>query len=248
MYALLRAAVIFASVAASGAATAAGHLILAASWQPAFCETRPGVTECRSQTRERFDADHFALHGLWPQPRNKTYCSVSPGLIRTDKQRQWLGLPKLPLSQATREELNRVMPGVASGLHRHEWIKHGSCFSKLGAEHYFRVSLALMRELNASRVRELFRDRIGQRVQAGEVRRAFDKSFGHGAGKRVRMQCRRVGARTLISELQIALGPITGKRQLVSNKLFADAISRGRKLSHRCKSGLVDETGLAFGN
>src|SRR5688500_1270964 len=41
-------------------------LILAASWQPAFCEGASGKPECRQQGKSRFDANHFALHGLWP--------------------------------------------------------------------------------------------------------------------------------------------------------------------------------------
>ena len=220
-------------------AMAAGQLILAASWQPAFCETRPGVKECRTQTAHRFDADHFALHGLWPQPRNKAYCSVAPALIRADKKRRWLALPKLRLTPRTRSELQRVMPGVASGLHRHEWVKHGSCYSNKGAEHYYRVSLDLMHELNASRVRALFRAHLGKRLSSRAVRLAFDDSFGRGAGKRVRIQCKRVGNRKLISELQIALGKADGRAS------FADAILRGRKLTNRCKSGIVDVAGIA---
>jgi ribonuclease T2 len=42
--------------------------VLAASWQPAFCITPAGAdkAECVSQTRDRFDATHFSIHGLWP--------------------------------------------------------------------------------------------------------------------------------------------------------------------------------------
>ena len=40
--------------------------VLAASWQPSFCETKPDKDECESQTGDRFDATHFAIHGLWP--------------------------------------------------------------------------------------------------------------------------------------------------------------------------------------
>jgi len=47
--------------------------VLAVSWQPAFCETRPRLPECRSQTADRFDATNFTLHGLWPRPRSRAY-------------------------------------------------------------------------------------------------------------------------------------------------------------------------------
>ena len=42
-----------------------GDMVLAVSWQPGFCETRPRLPECRSQKKSRYDATHFALHGLW---------------------------------------------------------------------------------------------------------------------------------------------------------------------------------------
>ncbi len=50
---------------------------LAVSWQPAFCEARTRTPECRSQTPGRFDASHFSLHGLWPEPYENVFCGVS---------------------------------------------------------------------------------------------------------------------------------------------------------------------------
>ena len=50
--------------------------LLAISWQPAFCQTRQRKSECITQTQARFDADHFTLHGLCPQPINNVYCDV----------------------------------------------------------------------------------------------------------------------------------------------------------------------------
>ena len=46
--------------------TATKH-VFAVAWQPGFCETQPDRRECRNQQQDRFDASHFALHGLWPQ-------------------------------------------------------------------------------------------------------------------------------------------------------------------------------------
>ncbi|RYE83257.1 MAG: ribonuclease, partial [Hyphomicrobiales bacterium] len=48
--------------------------MVAASWQPGFCETQPDKVECLDQGESRFDADHFALHGLWPEPQGREYC------------------------------------------------------------------------------------------------------------------------------------------------------------------------------
>ncbi len=97
--------------------------ILAVSWQPGFCETRPSKPECVSQTADRFDASNFTLHGLWPQPRANVYCNVAANVVNTDKAKNWGNLPALELEDATRTELNQVMPGSQSDLHRHEWIK-----------------------------------------------------------------------------------------------------------------------------
>ena len=52
-------------------------LCLAIGWQAAFCETRPSKRECaNARPNDRFDATHFTLHGLWPQPRRRAYCGV----------------------------------------------------------------------------------------------------------------------------------------------------------------------------
>ena len=63
------------------------------------------------------------------------------------------------------------MPGTRSALHRHEWLKHGTCYGDT-AEEYFADALQLMAELNASPVRALLAARIGGRVTApGGARR-----------------------------------------------------------------------------
>jgi ribonuclease T2 len=131
------------------------------------------------------------------------------------------------------------MPGVVSGLHRHEWVKHGSCYSNKNANHYFGDSVELMHALNASWVSTLFQTHLGERLTTTAIRNAFDTSFGRGAGERVRVKCRRVGSRKLITELQIALGGTLGKLRL------SDAILRGRKLTSRCHAGIVDTVGIA---
>ena len=64
----------------AGDRLAAGHraeAILSLSWEPAFCEGHANKRECASATPSGFDATHFTLHGLWPQPRTKQYCNVS---------------------------------------------------------------------------------------------------------------------------------------------------------------------------
>ena len=73
------------------------------------------------------------------------------------------------------------MPGTKSDLQRHEWIKHGTCYSDTPEEYYVEA-LQLMNQLNASPVRVLFAKGIGEFVTADKVRAAFDEAFGAGAG------------------------------------------------------------------
>jgi ribonuclease T2 len=211
--------------------------VLAASWQPGFCETKPDKTECQNQTPERFDASHFALHGLWPQPRNQNYCKVDPADIDNDKASRWSDLPEVTLQPATREELDKVMPGTQSQLERHEWIKHGTCYG-VPMDEYFADALGVMRALNGSAVQQLFASHIGQFLSFDDISKAFDQSFGAGAGARVRMQCTRDDGRLIISELTIGLnGDITPQSSL------ADLIAAAAPTKTECPGGIVDAVG-----
>jgi ribonuclease T2 len=217
------------------------EFVLAVSWQPAFCETQAGLrkSECRTQTPDRFDASHFALHGLWPQPGSNIYCSVPSDQIAASKEGKWQRLPNLELDPETRSELEQVMPGAASNLDRHEWIKHGTCFGGETAEVYFSRSIALLNELNASRPRDLFASKLGSQITNAAIRQAFDEAFGEGAGKRVRVSCKRDGSRELIVELTIGLaGRIDGQTSL------AELIAASEPTDSGCPRGIVDPAGL----
>lgn len=209
--------------------------ILAVSWQPAFCETASGKPECRSQSRDRFDASHFTLHGLWPRDE---YCDVSARDEATDRDGRWSALPELDLSAALRSDLNTKMPGTRSQLDRHEWTKHGTCFAG-DAEAYFAASLALLDQLNASPVRDLFAGNIGKRLTQRQIRAAFDTAFGRGVGERVRIACDEDGDRTLVTELTLGLWGTIGAAPDLANLLAAANPTRGG-----CESGIVDPVGL----
>lgn len=213
---------------------AAGDYVLAASWQPAFCEGHQEKLECQTQTPARFDATNFALHGLWPQPRDKEYCGVGRREREIDRAGRWVDLPAPEVAPETRAQLETVMPGTRSHLERHEWIKHGTCYGG-PAEEYFAESLQLMGELNRSAVRELFAGRIGDRVSAAEVRAAFDQAFGPGAGARVEIDC----DDGMFVELRLHLsGEITGTTALADLLAAADPASVG------CAAGRIDPAGF----
>ena len=213
-------------------------LVLAISWQPAFCETRPGRPECRSQRRGRFDADNFSLHGLWPQPRGTEYCGVAPAQQRLDKAGRWSDLAPLPLEPDTAAALAEAMPGARSALDRHEWLRHGTCY-RADAEEYFADSLIVLGAINASPVRRLFAGAIGREVRAAEIRDAFDAAFGRGAGQRVRVGCVNDGGRRIVRELIVGL-----KGEITPEADVGALIRAAPRMRGGCAAGIVDPVGL----
>jgi len=221
---------------AAGEGVTATH-VLAISWEPAFCEDHEGKSECQRETEQSFDATHFSLHGLWPQPNGNFYChGVDRALKKADKRNHWFELPELDLDAATRDRLAAVMPGVLSGLERHEWIKHGTCFGG-EANVYFNRAAGLAEQVNASPVRALFASKIGQGVTSAEIRAAFDKGFGEGAGARVEVHCQNGGDGREIGELIISLaGDVRGAARL------GDLIRAAAPVDADCPGGLIAET------
>ncbi|MBB3934981.1 ribonuclease T2 family protein [Aureimonas phyllosphaerae] len=210
--------------------------VLAASWQPAFCETRPSVRECRTGGAA---GNGFSLHGLWPQPRGREYCGVPEDVRRTDERGEWRRLPDYKASAGTRRALAEVMPGVQSGLDRHEWWSHGTCF-RGDAETYFSQSIRLLEDLNRSSVRRLFETAIGRELSADEVRASFDEAFGRGAGRRVLIDCvNDTNGEPMIRELRVELeGDLSRDVPLRQLIVAADETGRG------CRSGRVDAPGF----
>lgn len=211
-----------------------GSYLLALSWQPAYCQSHQGKKECTTQTSERFDADNFTLHGLWPQPKNNIYCNVSKNIKRLDKRKMWEMIPPLGLTTQTYGDLIETMPGVASYLHRHEWVKHGTCYSST-PEEYYQESIMLADQINNSAVRKLFADNIGNQLTSVEIKDRFNSSFGAGTGDKVRVKC----SNGLITELWINLkGTIEASTDI--RLLFQEAPDAGSS----CRSGIIDAVGF----
>ena len=216
--------------------TWADDYVLALTWQPTFCEIRPTKSEFRTQTRNRYDAKHLALHGLWPQPRGRDYCGVSKKLQALDKTGDWARLPEPQLNTIHPNRLEQLMPGARSHLHRHEWIKHGTCYGR-NAEAYFRDSFRLLLAVNDSLMGGLFQIHRGKFLSAKAIRGAFDGSFGYGAGDRVEIKCHRDGNRQLIFELRLHLSG-DPSRHSIKQLLHA-----ARPVRAGCKGGIVDPVG-----
>lgn len=240
----LSVSILFLSLSSVGSASAQEsgrtRFILAASWQPAFCQTNQKKAECASQSGDRYDATNFSLHGLWPMRQD--YCGVPDDQKAADKDSDWKSLPAVSLSAETKSALDKAMPGTQSGLDRHEWIKHGTC-TKMSADDYFATAIHLMGDLNASAVRDLFAANVGKVLKADAIKAAFDKSFGAGASDRVKMSCRRVGNIRVISELTIGLSQDAVSAQ-AKEKGLGGLIQGAGQTSFGCDEGIVDAAGF----
>ena len=200
--------------------------LLALSWHNAFCETHRYKKECKNLR----NSGNFTLHGLWPQPRGKVYCGVPKRYVIADREGRWQQLPEPKLSSETRAKLLEVMPGAVSNLHRHEWIKHGTCYGA-DAETYFTHAVNLVHEVRKSTVATLFQKNAGKRLRIEQVRKVFEKSFGKGSGSRVELRCKR----GLITEVWLHLGR--------SDSTLARALLEGGTVNSRCRYGIVDRAG-----
>ena len=208
--------------------------LLALSWHNAFCETHKYKKECKrsllSFGKNKYSEKHFVLHGLWPQPRNNLYCNVEKAFIKADKRGKWRDLPCLAMDDNIEDRLAKVMPGFASDLHKHEWVKHGTCYGT-GPQKYFEDAVSLVEQLNNSKVGDFFTKNIGKQVTLTQVRHLFNRSFGVGAGKRVELRCRN----GLITELWLHLGSDSDE--------LGTLLKRGKQVRSRCHKGLIDKAG-----
>ena len=205
--------------------------LLAISWQNAFCQTHQYKKECKSMSSKDFGASNFVLHGLWPQPRNNQYCNVSKIEVGKDKNKQWNKLNNLELNSTVRSELSKLMPGYSSNLHKHEWVKHGTCYGT-NANDYYWDSMILLTQVNESDIQKYFKLNIGKTIRLKELREVVDKAFGKGAGKHVTMNC----TRGLITELWFHLG--NGEEDLKG------LLQKGESPKSRCHKGRVDPVGF----
>ena len=205
--------------------------LLAISWQNAFCQTHQYKKECKNMKSSDFGAFNFVLHGLWPQPRNNQYCNVDKKQVGMDKNKQWHRLDKLELSSEVRTKLAKLMPGYGSNLHKHEWVKHGTCYGT-NASDYYSDAMILMTQVNDSGVQKFFKQNIGKTVRLEDIRKEFDKEFGSGAGKHVTMNCNR----GLVTELWLHIGN--------KGTTLAELLKGGERPRKSCYKGRIDAVGF----
>ncbi|BDM62884.1 ribonuclease T(2) [Shewanella sp. NFH-SH190041] len=179
--------------------------ILALSWQSAFCELGGRhKAECQALRKhpQMPAGNSFTLHGLWPNQRS---CGSQYGYCGQVKHKTggFCDYPALDLRGDVRSQLDEVMPSAKFGtcLQRHEYWKHGTCMSDNPAQ-YFAQAITLTQQVNQSAfVSEFIHEHKGRKVTRDEWNRAFDASFGSGAHRKVKLQCKR----GMLTEIQLQL-------------------------------------------
>lgn len=117
--------------------------VLALSVAPSFCDVtgfNEQKSECTGGSDAAYQAVPLTVHGLWP---NKE------GLRPKEQPRHCTDEPPGQLPGDLSAQLQKYMPGVADGLDKSEWNKHGTC-SGLSYEQYYRAIVALASLADAS--------------------------------------------------------------------------------------------------
>ncbi len=176
--------------------------VLALSWQPAFCETKPQKPECKITDPQVYQAKHFTLHGLWP---NKKSCGTHYafcGDVKAQKQ-NFCDYPEIKLNSTSQASLTEVMPSVTAGscLERHEWHKHGTCQAAKSIEDFFDLSVDLARQFNDSGMAYFMNRRIGQQVRTEDFLNRIAAVLGSAARDRIKLNC----DQGMLVEIQLSL-------------------------------------------
>lgn len=185
----------------SNAGEADSH-VLALSWQPAFCETKPQKPECKITDPQVYQAKHFTLHGLWPNKKSCDTHYAFCGDVKAQKQ-NFCDYPEIKLNSTSQASLAEVMPSVTAGscLERHEWYKHGTCQAAKSIEEFFDLSADLARQFNDSGMAYFMNRRIGQQVRTEDFLSRIAAVLGSAARERIKLSC----DQGMLVEIQLSL-------------------------------------------
>jgi ribonuclease I len=143
--------------------------LMTMSLHAAFCaDGHERMAECSARAPRP-----LVIHGLWPER------------LQTGAYPHDCAAPPLDLEPALARALEDYMPGMRSGLHEHEWRKHGGC-AGLDDDVYFGRALELAQDLDAALAHTLT---TRTEASARELRDAAD-SRRPGLGATLVFQCR----------------------------------------------------------
>jgi ribonuclease T2 len=111
------------------------------------------------------------------------------------------------------------MPGVAVGLERHEWWKHGTC-SGLKPDEYFATAILLLRQVERGGLARLAAGQAGTTVARNALLNAFAKDFGPDSARALALDCVQTGTASALIEIRIRL-----KRDAIAQGLNADSLA-----------------------
>ncbi len=219
----------------------ARDFVFSISWQPAFCERMTTKAECQTQTPDRFDATYFTLHGLWPQEGQ--WCDVSRQIKKKDSAKQWNKLPIVHLSPDTRTQLEQKMPGTASYLDRHEWIRHGTC-ADTSQEEYFKSALSLLDSVNTSELHQLVSSHIGRSIELQQLTDTVEKTYGTIPRDAIAFLCERTPQQQILTEIRFYLTTPKELPQKISHSILSQP-QRPTPGAQLCNNGkvLIDAVG-----
>jgi len=114
------------------------YYLLSLSVAPSFCDTNSHAAiqkkECLNGATTDYQTNPVTVHGLWP---NKD------GASNDEQPRFCTNIPPGNLPDSLNSTLEKYMPGVADGLEKCEWSKHGVC-SGLSFEQYYQTVVNIM--------------------------------------------------------------------------------------------------------
>lgn len=170
----------------------ADSYVVAFSLQSGFCETfgfAKGKPECTNLHKDSPYIRQFSLHGLWP---NQNACGTNYGYCdNTRKEKEHCDYKPLVLSPSVDSVLRNYMPSYAfnSCLERHEWYKHGSCQLR-NYNDYYDFALKLTSQINNSEIGNFLKVSTGKKVSTSDFYSYFNKSFGDGSSKKIKLICK----------------------------------------------------------
>lgn len=206
----------------------ADSYVLAMSWQPGFCITKPDKTECKEPsftTPEVYSSNNFSLHGLWP---NKKECGQNYGFCGDVKeQKSFSDYPEVPLKPDTLSSLSQIMPSIKANSHleRHEWYKHGTC-QELSSDSYFILAGRLVEEFNKNSFMNYIRENINKKINIEAFKKKIDAEdgLGPGASGSIIIVCKKAKGKVdgpFLVEIQFNL-----KANLTPKSTLKDALDR----------------------
>ncbi|WP_330114747.1 ribonuclease T(2) [Pseudomonas sp. JS3066] len=145
--------------------------VLAATWQPGFCEHaryNGKKPECEGLDSGELQISHLTLHGLWP---NRRSCGKDYG--------HCVG-PGMKLSGDTLAYVRPWMPNFRYGTSfgRYQWDKHGVCQTQMDDDTYFRRAADLVRQLDQSAAGQYIVANIGGAISKRAFYERVEQDFG----------------------------------------------------------------------